>query len=490
MSVSLLSSDHLSSSSRSTSNPPSPSSESSFQSQTLRVVTLTAPESGNHSPGFPSPSSSFLPPPTASPHEFAAVPKKKQSISSQLRSSTGSQPQSPMQAMSSSSTGTGSSKDTRTDHGNVLEQQTTIHLPSDLLTPSTPTPSTPTPKPSLISISATSSPSATLGSPITPTSSRPAPPSPAPSRRASRAISTTSSTGSLSRTNSSSTKPKRASKLSMTYSPRDELPKNPLRASTSSTPTTTTGQKKNTDLIHIIDFGFPVDDVRRAGQGGDIPKPNRIERLNRKLRARTHSLSSTASAPSDDDDEEEEDDDDHSGFAGLDARMLESQIGGGFKWGVARMSWGPGGQNGGVGVPEASENDFARNFEDEEDEEDDEGTFRSLLSLSILARRRLLSFCVSRSSLAFFFSRIAAPLCICHSFLSIPCVFFTFLAFFSRLCRACCAFPCFVRLPPFLLCGSSPFSLYGVSSPFLTYCHALRYPVAVHRPLFAVSLRL
>lgn len=112
--------------------------------------------------------------------------------------------------------------------------------------------------------------------------------------------------------------------------------------------------------------------MRRAGQGGDIPKPNRIERLNRKLRARTHSLSSTASAPSDDDDEEEEDDDDHSGFAGLDARMLESQIGGGFKWGVARMSWGPGGQNGGVGVPEASENDFARNFEDEEDEEDDE----------------------------------------------------------------------------------------------------------------------
>ena len=109
--------------------------------------------------------------------------------------------------------------------------------------------------------------------------------------------------------------------------------------------------------IKVKDFGFPPTDERHLGLGADIPKANRVNRLNRKLGApdrataraaaaaldpsssamgngssrRTDSIGSMGSVDSSDADAEEEDEDGKDGSEG---------------WGIGFGGWGKGGSKG------------------------------------------------------------------------------------------------------------------------------------------------
>ncbi|KAL0563354.1 hypothetical protein V5O48_018716 [Marasmius crinis-equi] len=167
--------------------------------------------------------------------------------------------------------------------------------------------------------------------------------------------------------------------------------------------------------IQIRDFAYPADDQRHLGMGDEVPKPNRVRLLNRRLlgedgwrrwrkeerkkrkqRARAResigSIGSLSSRCSEDDWEEnatdansddETEDDDNNGWGGLV----------GFKLGMGRFSWGL--QNGGSSASKAttsssdspsnsnsasgfpSQTDLDRNFADSSEssdtEDDDDG---------------------------------------------------------------------------------------------------------------------
>ena len=218
---------------------------------------------------------------------------------------------------------------------------------------------------------------------------RPAPPSPALSRRVSGAPSTASSTHS----SNSNSRPR--SRSSMTRRPRmsgvgsdarrqslgNQL--NQFERSTASTATpilpslpqpSSTPPPPARIYIKVRDFGFPPTDERHLGLGADIPKANRVHRLNRKLggpdrataRAaaaaaldpssssaasasavgngrskRTDSIGSLGSVDSSDADAEEEEEDGEEGWGiGLSGWGKGGFKGWeGFKLGMGRFSW-------------------------------------------------------------------------------------------------------------------------------------------------------
>ncbi|KAI5996577.1 hypothetical protein F5J12DRAFT_853124 [Pisolithus orientalis] len=136
------------------------------------------------------------------------------------------------------------------------------------------------------------------------TSSRPAPPSPVISRRASgrrsrppsgtttsRPPSTSMGPSSLSPSTTTGRRPKDISNTPMSCYDLDtplSYPSSQPRSLTTPTP----------HLICIRDYAFPSTDVRFSGNGPHVPRPNRPRVLARKLRKRTHSSTSTASTTS------------------------------------------------------------------------------------------------------------------------------------------------------------------------------------------------
>jgi hypothetical protein len=84
--------------------------------------------------------------------------------------------------------------------------------------------------------------------------------------------------------------------------------------------------------IKIRDFGFPPTDERHMGLGPDVPKPNRVHRMNRRLGGRTMSQGSIESSDGDEEEVEDESWDDAGlggGGGGWD----------GFRMGLGRLSW-------------------------------------------------------------------------------------------------------------------------------------------------------
>ncbi|KAL0948804.1 hypothetical protein HGRIS_008933 [Hohenbuehelia grisea] len=217
------------------------------------------------------------------------------------------------------------------------------------------------------------------------TSNRPAPPSPSVSRRASAAASTSSN-------RSRSSRPPSAS-FSRTNSNRHSQRASQLFPLSSASPRASiawaAAQERDADnrsprprmvLVQIKDFAYEPQDERHRGGGPNVPKPNRLKTLNRRLRPSTISSSSSTSSDDEDDDAEDGADDDgdawnklSSGFARLSMQL----------WGNTSTT------KGASSTPEfPSTNDFERNFldsvgaetaedyygaEDGYDDEDDEG---------------------------------------------------------------------------------------------------------------------
>ena len=216
------------------------------------------------------------------------------------------------------------------------------------------------------------------------TSSRPAPPSPAISRRAS-GLSRTSSksrsrpvSGVNSRPVSSVPRPvsgglSPGAALSRTPSGRrakDVLGMSAVAESkekeNEKEPQTATVTESK-PLIKIRDFAFAPSDPRFSGEGVHVPRPNRPDVLDRRLRGSSSSsrtsVTSSSSPDEDDDQWEDEDEDDTNGW-------------GGFKWGLQKLQsgWGFGARLSDPTEDFPTRNDFARNFGDGSgDIDDDEG---------------------------------------------------------------------------------------------------------------------
>ncbi|KAI6035856.1 hypothetical protein EDC04DRAFT_2571241 [Pisolithus marmoratus] len=169
--------------------------------------------------------------------------------------------------------------------------QNLTHFPSK--DPTTPTPSgsasTPTSRQSIHDAHRLSTHSTTSL-----TSSRPAPPSPAVSRSASGRLSRSSSTARSRPPSESVTEFDGNETIDSptTWDIKDDLD-TPLPHPSSQPRSLTT---HTLHLICIRDYAFPFTDVRFSGNGPHVPRPNRPRVLARKLRRRTHSsTSSTAS---------------------------------------------------------------------------------------------------------------------------------------------------------------------------------------------------
>ncbi|KAF9782083.1 hypothetical protein BJ322DRAFT_1074236 [Thelephora terrestris] len=176
---------------------------------------------------FPSPSSSFLPPPRPGAHEFACKPppssrfsRKKSILKEDVPDNQPTQDQQPQ-------------GETMVDK-NINESRNSST-------------STPTRDSQLLS-------------------SRPAPPSPAISRRASAALSqrSTSSGSEIARMSSPSNL-KRLSKLNQEVKFETCSPE----------PQHTTTEPRRSLLVKIRDFAFPTTDDRFSGRGPDAPRANR-----------------------------------------------------------------------------------------------------------------------------------------------------------------------------------------------------------------------
>jgi len=137
--------------------------------------------------------------------------------------------------------------------------------------------------------------------------------------------------------------------------------------------------------IKVRDFGFSSADERHIGLGVDVPKPNKVSRLIRRLGGKTLSMSSVESSDGDGDEDELIDDDDwrNNGVGG-----------GGGGWDGFRMGWGRitswNVGSGGMNAAEIMESekthfpsrvDLDRNFlegdsemDDDDDEEYDDAT--------------------------------------------------------------------------------------------------------------------
>ncbi|PPQ78485.1 hypothetical protein CVT25_011826 [Psilocybe cyanescens] len=97
--------------------------------------------------------------------------------------------------------------------------------------------------------------------------------------------------------------------------------------------------------IKIRDFGFGPSDERHMGLGPEVPKPNRIGRMNRRLRGtRTLSTFSQGSVSSSDGDGEEEEDEDDVEDWSIGGAGAGGGGGGwdGFRMGLGRFNWSTG----------------------------------------------------------------------------------------------------------------------------------------------------
>ncbi|KAH9483292.1 hypothetical protein JR316_0005398 [Psilocybe cubensis] len=135
--------------------------------------------------------------------------------------------------------------------------------------------------------------------------------------------------------------------------------------------------------IKIRDFGFAPSDERHVGLGPEVPKPNRIGRMNRRLRGtRTLSTFSQGSVSSSDGDGEEEDEDD----VDLEGWSIGG-YGGRGGWDGLRIGLGRFNQHSGANAATVMENerqqqlqnqdfpsrmDLDRNFLDGDDMDDDD----------------------------------------------------------------------------------------------------------------------
>ncbi|KDR71087.1 hypothetical protein GALMADRAFT_229738 [Galerina marginata CBS 339.88] len=410
---------------------------------------------------FPSPSSSFLPPPTPGAHEFAVKPVPPARNGRKTSLANTSNPHEPGDSVSQTETKTPSQRSSlnvqAAPNGSShlapsKDSSVPIPLSPGLISPMTPTPSSiqrqylePPPSPghdqsnsssttpttqtvalppeddtpskttteplskiyipdaleAAIGANGPSSPAfSTSSRPLSTSmntdpslfSNRPAPPSPA-SRRVSGApsISSTRSRSSrppstsVSRTNSlrKSTSTSKSARGSPVINPRRQSqssqlsqnlnqnfaslpsPQNlsfalntqpsssmtPAAAAAGGVPTTpVTAQKRVSSVVYIKirDFGFPPSDERHIGLGSDVPKPNKVGRMNRRLGGRTLSQGSMESS---DGDGEEEVDDDEWG---------NSTLGGGwdgFRMGLGRINWNMGAGNTAASVMEQEEKD-------------------------------------------------------------------------------------------------------------------------------------
>ncbi|KAI5985538.1 hypothetical protein EDD15DRAFT_2511654 [Pisolithus albus] len=297
---------------------------------------------------FPSPGSSFLPPPIPVAHEFALL--RKHSKDGDLRQDDPVD----MVHVSASSSAT---DDVDPPNGVVSPIRvltlvrsflprfivSLLNIPTSLLrmvsfqdsppdsTHTPPTPSGLTSTQAIPDVHRLSTHSA-----VSLTSSRPAPPSPAMSRRASGHLSRSSSTarsrppsGTTTSRPTSSVTPSTTASLSRNPSGRrpKDISNTPMSAVTESvtefdgnetidtpippiikddldtplphlssqprSPTTPTPH-----LICIRDYAFPPTDIRFSGDGPHVPRPNRPRILARKLRKRSHSSTSNASTTS------------------------------------------------------------------------------------------------------------------------------------------------------------------------------------------------
>ncbi|KAH7916653.1 hypothetical protein BJ138DRAFT_1108445 [Hygrophoropsis aurantiaca] len=414
---------------------------------------------------FPSPGSSFLPPPMPGPHEFAIRPpsagrKMSKKDAEDLNLATGDTSSGNFNTTNHATTNNSSNplngavSLTRVhmflihsflprflhsmlnisrsllrvlsfqESKSPLTPATSIGLSNDLLDPRTPIPCSPTSTPHTPTEHTYTSPDRPLRtsslsyhfdgtgdpllSPSSPnytsqnnanhrqstqsctslTSSRPAPPSPAISRRASGLSRTSSRSRSrpVSGISGRASRPVsgvpgssgiRSRPVSGTLAPGASISRTPsgrrakdIMGMSAVVESKEKEQEKPLEevlLIKIRDYGFPANDPRFAGNGVDVPRPNRPKVLARRLRRVSASNSSIASTSSTSESEGEQWEDDG-----------DAASWGGFKWGFGRLqsSWGAGAHmnNGGVAEGEfPSETDFARNFGDGEDVDDDEG---------------------------------------------------------------------------------------------------------------------
>ncbi|KAG6839370.1 hypothetical protein C0991_003223, partial [Blastosporella zonata] len=268
---------------------------------------------------FPSPSSSFLPPPMPGNHEFAMRPPpagrgtRKQSVPNGNGTLNGANDEEVKvsvlpEAMNNLDEDQTIPLLSPTPTPPAPTSESTTPTPTPSPAPSVPPPTTPTPAnittttPSTISIpsplpSPSSSSTYSISQTPAPTPNRPAPPSPAVSRR----VSSMSTASTRSRTPSASTSVSRASSVRRSSG----------RGSTSSTVATTTTTTTTTPLptiaptltpapptpkilIHIRDYAFPPSDDRFHGKGALVPRANHLAVLHQKL----------AGLPDDDDDED------------------------------------------------------------------------------------------------------------------------------------------------------------------------------------------
>ncbi|KAG0698933.1 hypothetical protein DFH29DRAFT_939021 [Suillus ampliporus] len=348
------------------------------------------------SPPFPSPGSSFLPPPTPGPHEFARPPSAGKKLSKKdLDDLAGVASHT---AANGHTTHTYSGQATPNGAESATPTPTTDSLPETYLDPRSPnlrdptsTPHTPTDSshhhllinpesqdvedPKLSPQPPSHNHRLSTQSVTSLTSSRPAPPSPAVSRRAS-GLSRTSSksrsrpvSGVNSRPVSNTARPvsgglSPGAILSRTPSGRrakDVLSMSAVAESKEKEPEPTPVDSKV--LIKIRDYAFEPSDLRFSGEGPNVPRPNRPKVLARRLRGSSSSTSSmTSTSSTEEEDEQWEDENDSNGW-------------GGFKWGLQKLQSGWGfGASSSSAEEFPSRTDFARNFgEGGGDGDDDEG---------------------------------------------------------------------------------------------------------------------
>ncbi|KAG1768859.1 hypothetical protein EDD22DRAFT_213566 [Suillus occidentalis] len=334
------------------------------------------------SPPFPSPGSSFLPPPTPGPHEFARPGNRKQSKKD-------------IEDVTTAANGLNSGQ--ATPNGAVSPQRASLaffrsflprfiismlNVPRSLFhvisfqesTPTTESPNTSLldpPPHRLLDSHDTEDHSHRLStqSVTSLTSSRPAPPSPAISRRESGLSRTSSISRSrpVSDANSRSQRPgsgalSPSAVLSRTPSGRrakDILGMSAVAENKGKEPETAPTETKV--LIKIRDYAFAPSNPQFSGEGPNVPRPNRPKVLARRLRGSSSSTSSlTSTSSTEEEDDQWEDDNDNNGW-------------GGFKWGFQKLQsgWGLGsGSSSSEDFP--SRTDFARNFGDGGGDDDDD----------------------------------------------------------------------------------------------------------------------
>lgn len=334
------------------------------------------------SPPFPSPGSSFLPPPTPGPHEFARPGNRKQSKKD-------------IEDVTTAANGLNSGQ--ATPNGAVSPQRASLaffrsflprfiismlNVPRSLFhvisfqesTPTTESPNTSLldpPPHRLLDSHDTEDHSHRLStqSVTSLTSSRPAPPSPAISRRESGLSRTSSISRSrpVSDANSRSQRPgsgalSPSAVLSRTPSGRrakDILGMSAVAESKGKEPETAPTETKV--LIKIRDYAFAPSNPQFSGEGPNVPRSNRPKVLARRLRGSSSSTSSlTSTSSTEEEDDQWEDENDNNGW-------------GGFKWGFQKLQsgWGLGsGSSSSEDFP--SRTDFARNFGDGGGDDDDD----------------------------------------------------------------------------------------------------------------------